>query len=315
MKCTKNTEKGQIVIILLLVMVASLAIGLSIVGRSITEISTSTNSENSSRAFSAAEAGMESILYESSLPGFESNFGPTGFIEIDNTKLTNDATAKTTYSTNMPPLGIALEYPPFGKESFAQFWLADPKTDPPTKDYNADEFDIYFGDPTKNYSPLDANYPAIEVQVISLSNGVYTNNFYFFDSQAAVGSPSISNRANFSSCTQKGSSSDPLKITTNNNTQESLFLCKATVNSYPFGPDPTSYPIMVRISMLFTNLSHPVALQPKTGSKLPFQAKIFDSKGVSGNVQRNLKVFQEISVIPYIFDYALFSMDELRKTQ
>ena len=55
-------EKGQIILILLLVMTVALGVGLTIVQRSLTDISTSTKVEQSSRAFSAAEAGIEKAL-------------------------------------------------------------------------------------------------------------------------------------------------------------------------------------------------------------------------------------------------------------
>lgn len=287
-----RASSGQVIIILLLVMVVALAIGLAVVGRSITEISTSTNSENSSRAFSAAEAGMENILYDSSLPGF------TNYSGNSDTTLTNNAAAKVNWNTNMPSVGTALEYPSFGKESFAQFWLADPQTDPPARSYTGTNFNLYFGDP--NPEPVytgndDSNYPAIEVRVI-LSNN--TSILKFFDSQ-----PSVTLRSNFMKC-----SGGPFTIITNNNTQPSSFLCRVPITGLTASP----YPVMVRVRMLYTETNHPVALQPTSGS-LPFQAKIFDSKGTAGNVQRNLKVFQEESVMPHIFDYAIFSLGAVGK--
>lgn len=53
---------GQILILVLLVVVVALAIGLSIASRNITNLRTSTQTEQSQRAFSAAEGGIEDIL-------------------------------------------------------------------------------------------------------------------------------------------------------------------------------------------------------------------------------------------------------------
>lgn len=307
-------QSGQVVIILLLVMVVSLAIGLSVVGRSLTEMSTSTNSENASRAFSAAESGIESILYDSSLPSFTQYSGTRS---IDNTKLTNDSVAQINWDTKMPPTGtpngVALEYPPFGKESFAQFWLADPCSNPPacsnppSRSYTGTNFDIYFGDPNYKYSSnydyaynvsASNNYPAIEVKVINSDN---TSILKVFDA-----SPVNTTRSGFPGCDGR----DQTIKTNNSSTASSKFLCKINVSGY--SNTASSYPVMVRVRMLFTNISHPVALQPTSGS-LPYQAKIFNSKGMSGNVQRNMKVFQEEAVMPHIFDYAIFSLGELKK--
>lgn len=55
-------KPGQVLILVLLVVVVSLAVGLSVASRNITNIRTSTQTEESQKAFSAAEGGIESIL-------------------------------------------------------------------------------------------------------------------------------------------------------------------------------------------------------------------------------------------------------------
>src|SRR5581483_11095277 len=58
----KEREHGQILLIVVLAMVVFLTVGLSVVSRSITNLRTSVDEENSQRAFSAAEAGVEQAL-------------------------------------------------------------------------------------------------------------------------------------------------------------------------------------------------------------------------------------------------------------
>lgn len=55
-------QKGQIVLIVLLIMVVGLTMGLAVISRSVTNIKMSTQTEQSQRAFSAAEAGIEEFL-------------------------------------------------------------------------------------------------------------------------------------------------------------------------------------------------------------------------------------------------------------
>lgn len=55
-------ENGQTLLIIVLIMVVSLTVGLAVVSRSITSVKTSTEEENSQRAFSAAEAGVEKAI-------------------------------------------------------------------------------------------------------------------------------------------------------------------------------------------------------------------------------------------------------------
>lgn len=62
-KMEKNSgQKGQALLVILLVMVVGLTIGLSLATRSVTDVKISSQIEQSSRAFSAAEAGIEAVL-------------------------------------------------------------------------------------------------------------------------------------------------------------------------------------------------------------------------------------------------------------
>lgn len=55
-------EKGQALLVVILTMVVSLTVGLSLASRSITNLRISTSQEESQKAFSAAEAGIEEAL-------------------------------------------------------------------------------------------------------------------------------------------------------------------------------------------------------------------------------------------------------------
>lgn len=61
----KIAERGQTLLIVVLVMVVALTVALSVASRSIVSIRTTTEEENSQRAFSAAEAGVERVLQNS----------------------------------------------------------------------------------------------------------------------------------------------------------------------------------------------------------------------------------------------------------
>lgn len=61
-KRKKLKESGQALIIVILTMVVALTVGLSVATRSITTVRISTSEEESSQAFSAAEAGIEEVL-------------------------------------------------------------------------------------------------------------------------------------------------------------------------------------------------------------------------------------------------------------
>jgi len=58
----RKLYRGQAVLIVLLIMVVALTVGISISTRSTKDIRQSTRTEESQRAFSAAEAGLEAAL-------------------------------------------------------------------------------------------------------------------------------------------------------------------------------------------------------------------------------------------------------------
>lgn len=70
----KRNSSGQALLIILLIMAVALTIGLSVVSRSITDIRISQEQEESARAFSAAEAGLESLLATGGAPGTVGDF-------------------------------------------------------------------------------------------------------------------------------------------------------------------------------------------------------------------------------------------------
>lgn len=270
--------------ILILVMTVALAIGLSVIQRSLSDISTSSKVEQSSRAFSAAEAGIEKAL--------RNDFTGANFDEIN-------ASATVFDSGSLPAAGQALEYPPLGKEEVAQVWLADPKANLPSCTapyvcYGLSSFYVYFG------TPNTSDKPAIEVTVVSWDGTRYVPTKRFFDSDSTRASTNGFTDVS-SSCTSNQ------MVRTNANTTDSKFYCKVTVDGY----SPAA-PMLARIRLLYSSTSHPVAIAPRDAS-FPLQARIFTSTGVAGDTQRKVQVFRLDKVVPPYFDYGIFSAGEIRK--
>lgn len=86
----RKNNSGQALLVILLIMAVALTVGLAVVSRSITDIRLSQEQEESARAFSVAEAGLESLLVgevpPSELEGFtiktttQNLGGTTGFV-------------------------------------------------------------------------------------------------------------------------------------------------------------------------------------------------------------------------------------------
>lgn len=295
-------QSGQVVVILLLVMVVALALGLSVVGHSISDISTSTRVEDSARAYLAAEAGIERAIISAA---------ESGPLPVP---LSNNSNATVNWSRTLPPVGVALEFPPFGKESFAHFWLASPETLDPyygsASQGRADDFEVYFG-VARDYSttPVDRdNQPAVEVHVVTQRGNTYESKKFYYDSYNGTSPGRDSN--GFSGCATR----DPngVRVATNNYSGTRPFYCRVNVNYRTASDRGNVNPVLVRVRILYSNTSHPVALKPTAGS-LPPQASVYNSTGVAGNTQRDLSVFQQKFVVPYMFDYVLFSSGEIRK--
>src|SRR3989338_8894129 len=107
-----RNERGQVVLILVLVMTVALAIGISVIQRSLSDVSSSSKVEQSSRAFSAAEAGIEKAIQ-------------TGNPIVGGIPLNNNSTIEGVDAKRIPEATKALEFKSIAKEEMAQVWLAD----------------------------------------------------------------------------------------------------------------------------------------------------------------------------------------------
>lgn len=282
-----NNQSGQVILILLLVMTVALGIGLSIIQRSLTDISTSTKIEQSSRAFSAAEAGIEKALQDNTTGV---NFSDAG------------SQASIYPPVELPEPGQALEYPPIGKEEIAHFWLANLNSalNPPEAFFTGSSLDIYWGTPN-----LPNDRAAIEINLIVCNTCATTPSYqvikYYFD-------PDTSRRTEngFSAPT---SCSDSLPSISTSMGQLRQFYCRTTLSGLPVLP---SRLMILRTRLLYTSVTQPIAVLPVGGS-LPKQAKIYTAVGTSGSAQRTVQLFRLDKVVPFYFDYAIFSAGPIEK--
>lgn len=301
-------EAGQVVLILVLIMAVALVIGISVVQRSLSDISTAGKVEQSSRAFSAAEAGIEKALK-----------GDFGGVTFD-----NNSQAQTDPAQLLPPqagagnIQPAFEYPPLAKEETAHVWLADPTADlpscnPPKACYKHRSLDVYWGDPSAEdkaalainlvYYGTDLNDPDPTQRAVSK----YRTRKWYFDQQ-------IRNNG-FCQITCSG----------NNPVGANNYQCKFTLGNNsgclnaPSGFDNSPLPdnlMLIRARLLDNSTSQPFAVgatSPCANCSLPTQAKRFVSTGISGQTQRKIELFQVLNVVPSYFDYAIFAVGEINK--
>jgi nitrate reductase cytochrome c-type subunit len=278
-------QSGQIIVVLLLVMLVVLSVVLAITQRSTSNLSSSTETEQSTRAYSAAEAGLEQALQRGT-----SNPAASPILSQTINLPGNSSTATIQNSGLLPVAGsqIALEYPPVGKESIAQFWLVDTTT--PANNYNRNSYSIYFGNP--NISPNqydDANgasakniSPAIEVTTVKQTtiggSITYETQKNFYDS--------LSSRAATNKFITTTSPSTP--ITCSNPTVNTIlktgsqFYCRVDITLLNCNL-ASCIPQLVRVRLLYANLNQKIALAPVSGASLPPQVELYTSTGKAVN--------------------------------
>lgn len=300
-RVTSHEQKGQVIVVLMLVALVTLSIGLALTQKSVTDVTLSTQSEQSSRAFSAAEAGIEKALTGTVPSG-------TSF-ELD-----NEATAVVDSSVQLPIAGSgqALEYPPIGRETTAQFWFIDPRNS--AVSYSSPNVDLYFGNPDPNGTTDDK--PAIELKIMMQRNGFfYTKNYYFDSDQTrTTGGITPNNFTYVSGCGNQELTTGGI-LGPNNR----FYYCKVSINNIPAvggsGVCPSSgcKLILARARFLYSDENHKMALAPRDGANFPPQVQIYNSTGLAGQSQKLIQAFRVMDVVPPWFDFAVFSVDEIRK--
>lgn len=308
------SQRGQLILTLILVMSVALAIGLSIIQKSLVDVSTATKVEESSRAFSAAEAGIEKYLQADLI---NSSCTPQT-CQVDFSE--NNSGAKVEGGGLIPALPTgnaqqeALEFPPLLREEVAQVWLADPDSNiklpdctaiDPTKHapvcYNQNTLDVFWGN-------SQTDKAAIELTLVFYDGTKYNSRKWYLDHTNARRSPP--NGFDLVSC----------QATASEKIGDNQYQCKETLD---FPAD--SQLIMIRSRLLYNKDSQLFAVRasvpcdtsthPNNGCFLPPQARVFTSTGSSGQTQRKVRLFQQFKAIPPYFDYAIFSVGEIKKQQ
>lgn len=287
-------EGGQMILILILIMTVALAIGLSIVQKSLVDVSTSSKVEQSSRAFSAAEAGIERAL---------NSRGEQSLALSNNSSIAKVVDSKL--SPPVPDIGITqdpLEYPPLAKEDVAQVWLAGYSLTTPSSppdcgsnipcQYIQNSLDVYWGNSSQDKA-------ALEITLIWFDGTKYTSDKWFYDSWEPR---SRTNKFTYVGCV----GGHKPKVNT--------YYCKQIQS---FSIDQAKGAILIRARLLYNSTSQPFAVQARGvcgfNCSIPPQSRTITSTGVSGETQRKVEVFQLYNVVPHYFDYAIFSAGEISK--
>ncbi len=161
----RDYQRGQIMLIVVLIMVTVLTVGLSVAARSVTNTRTSQDSASSEKAFSAAEAGVEQSL--------TSNNNATG-------SFSNHSSYTTTVVNLSGPAFQLNSGSPILKDDAIDLWLS---TYPGYTNQWGGSFTVYWGKPSDNCTQSEATntMAALEVSVLTGTTANPHLTRYLFD--------------------------------------------------------------------------------------------------------------------------------------
>lgn len=260
-------QRGQALVVVLLILGIAVTVGLSIVSRSITEVSVSTAEDESARALEAAEAGVERAL-----GGVVAVDGPAGTgtfqeasFSVSNTGVGNSQLYEV---PNLLPAGDAatVRMTGYGGNRVRVCW-----GDEDTGDVPAVEVILYYRD----------------------SGGVVRVGRAGYDDQ-------YGSRGNGFEDTQNGSPA------CNGGGATRRYEYRADVDLDDLGMPNGGSPLYLRVRMLYNTADQPVLVR-SVGGNLPGQASEIISTGQAGGSTQKLRVLQSDPDLPMMFDAALFS--------
>ncbi|MDP1722702.1 MAG: hypothetical protein Q8L37_05830 [Candidatus Gottesmanbacteria bacterium] len=275
MNKTQTRQSGQIVLISLLVLSIATTIALSLIGRSTTDVAISNQITESSRAFSAAEAGIEEAL--------KTGVGTSGAQVL---------TAGVTYAVAKADIGGALGAYVFPKKvsrgTTETLWLVNHNADGTlieTPTYTSPTIDVCWSQ--------ESVTPALSVAIVyKTAGGLYRMARGSYDSDSTR---ALTNK--FSGVTASTGGCGAGTGTTYKQT--------ITFGSFTPAVVPASDTLlMVRIVPLYADASIAV----NTTSALALQGSKLESTGTSGNgITRKIVVYQQYRSPPSVFDSVIYS--------
>lgn len=283
-------ERGQVLLIVILVIIVASTIGLSLASRSITSLRTSTEEAESQKALAAAEAGIERAI-QGSIP-----------IAVQGTNPSNNSS----YSTNFTAVQSASFLINGGnmipKDEGADVWFINHNADG-SPDYSSalspNFLHLYWGSPQEACGTSTAP-AALQAIVISRnrSTGEIKSYRYVYDSCTTRASSSNFTQADLGSFTVPGI----VNFTFGNRTPES-----GGNNDLAKGVNDI---VFMRVIPIYKDAVVGVYACNRGGNNctsLPSQGYVISSTGISGSASRKITVFKGYpqTYLPYL-SYGLF---------
>ena len=283
-KLLSRKSSGQAVLLVILGMAVVLTIVLSVVSRSVTDVSVTKVEEDSSKAFSAAEAGIEKLLIGGNSVSGE-DLGNEAFIESAQALTLGEGATSFDFSETYNPGDVATVW--FVSHDDTNIQKLTCTTVKPC--FNGTSFSIHWNGDV-----------AVEVSV-------------YYDTNGSSGV--IASTPNFSGVKVKRFTFDPNATRRNNNKFSATIA--SSQQGYSYSTDDISLsgltrPLFARVKFLYGSVNGFRVTTP-TGYPLPSQGRLLVSKGVANNAARQIEVRDYYRSPLGIFEAGIFSQGDLTK--
>lgn len=287
-------HSGQALLVIVLIMAVVLTIALSIASRTISDLNISTREDDSARAFSAAEAGIEQSLLR----------GSGAFTLQGNVTSQDSFTATTSLLVSggnqfsLPILMAAGET--------ASVWLVEHDANGALlcssgePCFTGSQIQVCWGQ-----NGTDANSPTTPALEAAILYTTSDTDFATARIARAAFDPNLSRLSSNNFVIAEG------ECTVESTTyafSKTIDLASLGVNPIRPSSDVRRGPQYIRLRLLYnTNQAHPTGLAVVGAGTFPVQGNKVIATGTSGTATRSLEVYQLFSDLPPIFNYALFS--------
>ena len=290
-----KSPQGQILVLFLLILVVSLAIIISISSRAITNVRLTTTTDESNRAYYAAEAAVEQALHE------QHDFAHTGLpiaVKVNFDDIRTSAHAEE--------VGDGFAPNPFvfqgvvAKDDVVQANLL-------TNFYDLDSRSAVIGLVVYWGEVGAAEISAAEVSVVTYNGSAWGITKIALDPDTTRGTTT-----NFCRGSDVDTSPTTVEGRLFNYHAHIIFSGSESCNTLTVNPLNTS--VLARVRTLYSQSPIAIEFTLPVGGAPPSQGTIIESTGeTASGVTRKLRVEKLYPALPAIFDYVLFSGTDITK--
>ncbi len=290
-----NNQSGQVLVIFLLVLVIGLALVLSIASRTVTDIRQTTTSDESNRAYYAAESGVEDALKKISAGGvISSNPYKVDLSAVNN----SSSTVKVEDYPSTNNAGQIVDFLTYNKDDVAQIALMRDFGDLGSAGngssiFPGDQMTFYFGTSTNV-----AELPALEISFVSKGSPWTIRKMIFDPYDTRASDHNMCHAGTVASNT----SADGVHYTASVTVTLNVIDPPCTAGNNEKANDNL---VLARVRFLYFGSPLGVSL---TAKDLPKQGYLINSTGSTpSGVSRKLVNKRFYSALPGIFDYVLYN--------